>query len=149
LLATNCTLHLETRPGLPLADADPIRVEQVLANLVDNAIKYSPRGGPIRVRIWPTADGRVGLSVSDRGNGIPPEAIDHLFERFYRVEGAVAGVKGAGLGLFICKSLVEAHGGQISVESAPGVGTTFSFTLPALAERADAERERMGVASGA
>jgi signal transduction histidine kinase len=148
LLATNWTLHLETRPGLPLADADPIRVEQVLANLVDNAIKYSPRGGPIRVRIWPAADGQVGISVTDRGNGIPPEAIDHLFERFYRVEGAVAGVKGAGLGLFICKSLVEAHGGRIAVESTLGAGSTFSFTLPALAERADAERERAGVASG-
>ena len=132
-----------------MADADPIRVEQVLANLVDNAIKYSPRGGPIRVRVWPTADGQVGVSVSDRGNGIPPEAIDHLFERFYRVEGAGAGVKGAGLGLFICKSLVEAHGGQISVESTPGVGSTFSFALPALSEHADADRELAGVASGA
>ncbi len=98
LLATSWTLHLETRPSLPLADADPIRVEQVLANLVDNAIKYSPRGGPIRVRVWPTHDGQVGVSVSDRGNGIPPEAISHLFERFYRVEGAGAGVKGAAWG---------------------------------------------------
>jgi signal transduction histidine kinase len=149
LLATSWTLHLETRAGLPLADADPIRVEQVLANLVDNAIKYSPKGGPIRVRIWPTADGVVGVSVSDRGNGIPPDAIEHLFERFYRVEGAGAGVKGAGLGLFICKSLVEAHGGQISVESTPGAGSTFTFTLPALVEPADADREPAGVASGA
>ncbi|HEY2596823.1 MAG TPA: ATP-binding protein [Chloroflexota bacterium] len=149
LLATNWTLHLETRPGLPLADADPVRVEQVLANLVDNAIKYSPRGGPIRVRIWPTHDGQVGVSVSDRGNGIPPEALSHLFERFYRVEGAGAGVKGAGLGLFICKSLVEAHGGQISVESTPGAGSTFSFTLPALAEPSAATPERGGVVSGA
>jgi signal transduction histidine kinase len=148
LLATNWTLHLETRPGLPLADADPIRVEQVLANLVDNAIKYSPKGGPIRVRLWPTAAG-VGVSVTDRGNGIPSEAIDHLFERFYRVDGAAAGTKGAGLGLFICKSLVEAHGGRISVESTPGVGSTFTFTLPALAEYADAVADRSGVASGA
>jgi two-component system phosphate regulon sensor histidine kinase PhoR len=149
LLATNWTLHLETRPGLPLADADPIRVEQILANLVDNAIKYSPKGGPIRVRVLPRDDGQVGVSVSDRGNGIPREAISHLFERFYRVEGAGAGVKGAGLGLFICKSLVEAHGGQISVESTPGAGSTFSFTLPALTEQADASLERSGVASGA
>jgi signal transduction histidine kinase len=100
------------------------------------------------VRIWPTADGEVGVSVTDRGNGIPPEAIDHLFERFYRVEGAGAGVKGAGLGLFICKSLVEAHGGRISVESTPGAGSTFSFTLPALVEPADTGREPAGVASG-
>jgi signal transduction histidine kinase len=121
----------------------------VLANLVDNAIKYSPRGGPIRVRVWPTADAQVGVSVSDRGNGIPPEALSHLFERFYRVEGAGVGVKGAGLGLFICKSLVEAHGGQITVESVLGAGSTFSFTLPVLAEHADANPERSGVASGA
>jgi two-component system phosphate regulon sensor histidine kinase PhoR len=149
LLATNWTLHLETRPGLPLADADPVRVEQIIANLVDNAIKYSPKGGPIRVRVWPTADGQVGVSVSDRGNGIPPEAMSHLFERFYRVEGAGVGVKGAGLGLFICKSLVEAHGGRISVESTPGAGSTFSFTLPALADQSDANPELSGVASGA
>jgi two-component system phosphate regulon sensor histidine kinase PhoR len=148
LLATGCTLHLETRPGLPLVDADPIRVEQVLANLVDNAIKYSPRGGPIRVRVWPTEDGQVGVSVSDHGNGIPPEALDHLFERFYRVEGGGTAVKGAGLGLFICKSLVEAHGGHISVVSTAGVGSTFWFTLPALAEQGDIVRQPVGVASG-
>jgi two-component system phosphate regulon sensor histidine kinase PhoR len=149
LLATNWTLHLETRPGLPLADADPVRVEQIIANLVDNATKYSPRGGPIRVRVWPTSDGQVSVSVADRGKGIPPEAISHLFERFYRVEGAGAGVKGAGLGLFICKSLVEAHGGKISVESTPGVGSTFSFTLPALAEQAEASPEPGAVAARA
>jgi two-component system phosphate regulon sensor histidine kinase PhoR len=147
LLASNWTLHLETRPGLPLAEADPIRVEQVLANLVDNAIKYSPRGGPIRVRIWPTEDGQVGVSVSDHGKGIPPEAIDHLFERFYRVEAGGTGVKGAGLGLFICKSLVEAQGGHISVVSTPGVGSTFWFTLPALAEDTDAEVKPTGLTS--
>ncbi|MBV9581484.1 MAG: HAMP domain-containing protein [Chloroflexi bacterium] len=149
LLATNWTLHLETRPGLPLADADPIRVEQVLANLVDNAIKYSPGGGPIRVRVWPTEDGQVGVSVSDHGSGIPPEAVEHLFERFYRVDGGRVGVKGAGLGLFICKSLVEAHGGRIAVQSTPGQGSTFWFTLPALAEASDADRQPLGVGSGA
>ncbi|MBV9328307.1 MAG: HAMP domain-containing protein [Chloroflexi bacterium] len=148
LLATSWTLHLETRPGLPLANADPIRVEQVLANLVDNAIKYSPRGGPIRVRVWPTEDAQVGVSVSDHGSGIPPEAVDHLFERFYRVDSGKSSVKGAGLGLFICKSLVEAHGGRISVQSTPGLGSTFWFTLPALAEAVDTELEPTGVASG-
>jgi signal transduction histidine kinase len=149
LLASGFTLHLETRPGLPLADADPLRVEQVLANLVDNAIKYSPHGGPIRVRIASAADGMLAVSVSDRGGGIPPEHVDHLFERFYRVEGTPAGIKGAGLGLFICKSLVESHGGTIWVDSQPGVGSTFTFTLPALAQAADIEPEPISTASGA
>jgi signal transduction histidine kinase len=139
LLASGFTLHLETRPGLPLADADPLRVEQVLANLVDNAIKYSPHGGAIRVRIWSTPDGQLGVSVSDHGSGIPPEHLEHLFERFYRVDGGTRNVKGAGLGLFICKSLVESHGGTIRVESEPGVGTTFTFTVPALTDMADLE----------
>src|SRR5581483_7487139 len=101
-------------------DADPLRVEQILANLVDNAIKYSPGGGAILVRLTTDDHGQVVVSVSDHGNGIPPEHLEHLFERFYRVEGAGVGVKGAGLGLFIVKSLVQSHGGTISVESSPG-----------------------------
>jgi signal transduction histidine kinase len=147
LLARGFTLHLETRPGMPLADADPIRVEQVLANLVDNAIKYSPHGGPIRIRIWSPEEATVAISVSDRGGGIPPEHLEHLFERFYRVEGGGVGIKGAGLGLFICKNLVESHGGTISVESEVGVGTTFTFTLPALTQAA-ADLEPTSVTTG-
>jgi signal transduction histidine kinase len=147
LLARGFTLHLETRPGLPLADADPLRVEQVLANLVDNAIKYSPHGGPIRVRVSSPDEATVAISVSDRGAGIPPEHLEHLFERFYRVEGSGAGIKGAGLGLFICKNLVGSHGGAITVESDVGVGTTFTFTLPALT-RAAAELAPVSASSG-
>jgi len=147
LLARGFTLHLETRPGIPLAEADPVRVEQVMANLVDNAIKYSPHGGPIRIRVWSPDDATVAISVSDRGGGIPPEHLEHLFERFYRVDGGGAGIKGAGLGLFICKNLVESHGGAISVESEVGVGTTFTFTLPALTQAA-AELEPTSATSG-
>ena len=139
LLASGFSLHLETRPGLPLADADPLRVEQILANLVDNAVKYSPHGGPIRIRMTGRDDGQLGIEISDRGGGIPPEHLDHLFERFYRVDGTRAGIKGAGLGLFICKSLVEAHGGTITVESQVGAGSTFTFTLPVIAEVAERE----------
>jgi two-component system phosphate regulon sensor histidine kinase PhoR len=142
LLATAFSLHLETRPGLPLADADPLRVEQVLANLVDNAIKYSPHGGPIWVRIAAGDKGALSISVADRGGGIPAEHLDRLFERFYRVDGTRAGIKGAGLGLFICKSLVESHGGDISVESQVGYGTTFTFTLPGIADAAELEVQR-------
>jgi signal transduction histidine kinase len=145
LLASGFTLHLETRPGLPLADADPLRAEQVLANLVDNAIKYSPHGGPIHVRIALDEHEMLAVSVSDRGSGIPPDAVDHIFERFFRVEDTRRGVKGAGLGLFICKSLVESHGGMISVESQLGVGTTFTFTLPGLLEAAETSPEPVSV----
>jgi signal transduction histidine kinase/HAMP domain-containing protein len=130
LLAGSCALHLETRPGLPLADADPVRVEQVLANLIDNAIKYSPRGGAIRARIGADDEGMLRVSVSDQGMGIPPEHLDHLFERFYRVESGGRAVRGVGLGLYICRSLVESHGGRIWADSHPGKGSTFVFTLP-------------------
>jgi signal transduction histidine kinase len=150
LLARTCTLHMETRPGLPLADADPLRVEQILANLVDNAIKYSPHGGSILVRLTSDAQGEVVVSVSDRGSGIPAEHLDHLFERFYRVDGGTANIKGAGLGLFICKSLVESHGGTIFVESGgAGSGSTFTFTLPGMTETADVKDERTSMLSGA
>ena len=147
LLASAFSLHLETRPGLPLADADPLRVEQVLANLVDNAIKYSPHGGPIHVRIGSDEHGMLAVSVADRGSGIPPESIDHVFERFFRAEDTRRGVKGAGLGLFICKSLVESHGGTIRAESQLGVGTTFTFTLPGLTETAESRPEPAMVAA--
>lgn len=139
LLAGQCSLHLETRPGLPLADADPIRVEQVLANLVDNAIKYSPHGGAIKVRINADAEGMLTISVADHGMGIPSEHLEHLFERFYRVETGGRSVRGVGLGLYICRSLVESHGGRIWVDSQPGLGSTFAFTLPPLGELSEDE----------
>ena len=151
LLAGTCSLHLETRPGLPLADADPIRVEQVLANLIDNAIKYSPHGGAIKVRISADPDGMLSLSVADHGMGIPPEHLEHLFERFYRVESGGRSVRGVGLGLYICRSLVESHGGRIWVDSQPGLGSTFTFTLPALTEFPDEiphERDLVSAGTG-
>jgi signal transduction histidine kinase len=127
-------LTVEAEAGLPLADADPMRVEQVITNLVENAIKYSPAGGPITVRV--TGGAAITVSVSDRGVGIAPEHAERLFERFYRAEGDLTRTtKGVGLGLYICRSLVEAHGGRIWVESTPGQGSTFTFTLPVLTER--------------
>ena len=129
-------LSLQVQPGLPLVEADPVRVEQVLANLVDNAIKYSPAGGHITIHVDLVGDS-VEVSVSDHGVGISAEHAERLFDRFYRVDGAVArSTRGVGLGLFICRALVEAHGGRIWVESQPGKGSTFHFTLPALAEAA-------------
>lgn len=146
-LAREHALQVEIEADLPLAYADPVRVEQVVANLVDNAIKYSPEGGLITIRARHTGLDLV-VSVIDRGVGLSPEQAERLFERFYRAEGPIArATRGVGLGLFICRSLVEAHGGRIWVDSRPGEGSTFSFTLPTLrVERADSpEREPMAV----
>ncbi|MHB0936565.1 MAG: PAS domain-containing sensor histidine kinase [Armatimonadota bacterium] len=113
---------------LPPICADPDRLERILTNLLSNALKYSDPGTPVLVRAQPR-DGEVMVSVTDQGRGIPPEAIPHLFERFYRVPGARK-AEGIGLGLYITRMLVEAHGGRIWVESEVGKGSTFYFALP-------------------
>jgi K+-sensing histidine kinase KdpD/CheY-like chemotaxis protein len=118
-------------PAEPLvAHVDARRVEQVLRNLLSNAIKYSPAGGTISVH--GRGDRRQLLVwVGDEGMGIPPQDLERVFERFYRVESEVAmRESGAGLGLSVCKGIVEAHGGRIWAESTLGVGSTFYFTLP-------------------
>jgi signal transduction histidine kinase len=127
-------LRLDLAPDLPLANADPVRVEQVLTNLIENAIKYSPDGGAITVCV--RGEPELTVSVSDHGIGVAPEHAEHLFERFYRVEhGLARTTKGVGLGLFICKNLVEAHSGRLWMTSdGPGAGSTFWFTLPRLEE---------------
>ncbi len=115
---------------MPEARADPRALDRVLSNLVDNAVKYVPEGGWIRLAAR-TEDGRLRVSVSDSGPGIEPRHLPRLFERFYRVDaGRSREVGGTGLGLSIVKNLVEAMGGRIWVESAPNRGTTFTFTLP-------------------
>ncbi len=119
-------------PDLPLVEADPLRVEQVLRNLLDNALKYSPNWGEIAVA-GAIVDGGLVVSVRDQGIGIAPENQKKVFERFQRA--AEAGLtQGVGLGLAICRRLVEAHGGRIWVESEVGAGSTFSFTLPIVEE---------------
>ncbi len=116
--------------SLPAVFADPDRVTQVLTNLVDNAFHYTPENGRISVRAWPNAE-HVCVSVSDTGIGISREHQEKIFERFYRVEDKeIQQVPGTGLGLAIVRSLVQMHGGDILVESTPGVGSTFTFTLP-------------------
>jgi two-component system, OmpR family, sensor kinase len=110
--------------------ADPVRLRQVVVNLVDNAIKYTPAGGTIAVSNL-RLDGKAVLSVSDTGIGIPPETIPHLFERFYRVDGARSRhLGGTGLGLAIVKSICTAFGGAVTVQSTVGAGTTFRVELP-------------------
>jgi len=108
---------------------DESRLQQVLVNLLSNAIKYSPQGGPIDVNIRTCRD-RVTVSVSDHGVGIAPEEAPHVFERFFRAK-STRRLEGDGLGLYICKSIVAAHGGRIWVEAAGhGHGSSFRFVLP-------------------
>jgi PAS domain S-box-containing protein len=113
------------------ADLDPGRIIQVLTNLVDNAIKFTPAGGRVVVRARLEA-GELYVEVADTGRGIADEDLPRLFARFQQVDmSATRETGGTGLGLAICKALVEAHGGQIGVQSQPGLGSTFWFRLPA------------------
>ncbi|MFQ5855805.1 MAG: sensor histidine kinase [Anaerolineae bacterium] len=123
------TFHLPTGQ-LPLVWADPDRLEEILANLIDNAVKYSPDGGAIELTAR-ESDSRLIISVSDPGVGIPPKELLKIFEKFHRVDrGDARTTYGHGLGLYISKRFIEAHGGDIWVESQLGKGSTFSFTLP-------------------
>jgi signal transduction histidine kinase len=128
--AKEISLSLDLPDGLPLVKIDWQRINQVLHNLLENAVAHTPRGGSINVAAATLGD-RVEVSVRDTGEGIPAEDLPNIFERFYRVDKSRArGTGGSGLGLTIAKRLVEAHGGQITVESKLGKGTSFSFTLP-------------------
>ena len=113
--------------GPVIGDWDPDRLGQVLQNLLMNAVKYGPDDGRITIQVAVTDD-EVRVSVTDDGPGIAPGHLPHLFERFYRAD--MTGSGGLGLGLFISRMLVEAHGGRIWAESTPGSGATFTFTLP-------------------
>jgi signal transduction histidine kinase len=109
---------------------DPPRIGQVVANLVGNAVKFTPRGGTVRVSVEPTSDG-ARIDVVDTGVGIDPTELPHIFERFYRGSRAnEARGSGSGLGLAIVRSIVDIHGGSVSVESGPGSGSRFTVHLP-------------------
>jgi signal transduction histidine kinase len=128
--ARDHVISVYSAPDLPETMIDPRRLEQVLHNLIVNAIKYSPDGTPITIRVERVGND-IQVSVKDQGVGIAPEHLEHVFERFYRVDGELARrTGGSGLGLPICRGLVEAHGGRIRVESKVGSGSTFSFTIP-------------------
>jgi signal transduction histidine kinase len=115
--------------ALPEIRGDAERLRQVLTNLIDNAIKYSPAGGEVEVRAY-QEDGRVRIDVRDRGPGIAKEDQKLIFEKFGRVTGGGATRPGTGLGLFIARSIAEAHGGGLEVQSAPEQGSTFTLELP-------------------
>jgi signal transduction histidine kinase len=115
---------------IPPASADADRIAQIVENLLSNAVKYGAQGTPIRIE-EACGEGELSVAVTNEGKGISPEQIPQLFQRFQRTESAKgARIKGTGLGLYITRELVEAHGGHISVESQPGATTTFRFTLP-------------------
>ncbi len=126
----NITLNTNIADGLPEIEADGRRIEQVVANLLDNAFNHTPSGGTVTVAASADTDG-VMVSVADTGEGIPAEHLPYIFERFYRVDDARSRkTGGAGLGLAIAKQMVELHGGKIWVESEVGKGSKFYFTLP-------------------
>ena len=120
-------------PEEPLdAEADGDKLRQILANLVDNAVKFSPNGGKVTVAARRAGEEVVEVRVVDEGIGIPEEERARLFDRFFRASTAVRQqIPGTGLGLYIARAIVEAHGGSIDVESADGQGTTFCVDLPA------------------
>jgi PAS domain S-box-containing protein len=126
-----------------VADIDPGRVEQVLTNLVGNAIKYSPLGGPVIITLLEEAEaGAVMVSIQDRGIGIPAPQQAQIFGRFMRADNVYAwGINGTGLGLYICRELVERHGGQLWFASEEGRGSTFFLTLPIITSQGSTESQ--------
>jgi signal transduction histidine kinase len=126
--AKGISVRTALKPAAVLGDADALA--QVVTNLLTNAIQYNRPGGQVRLELT-DAVGEVVLAVADTGCGVPEEDIPHLFERFYRVDKARSRASGGnGLGLAICKSIVEAHGGAIGLESVAGQGSTFWVRLP-------------------
>ncbi|HVC31525.1 MAG TPA: ATP-binding protein, partial [Steroidobacteraceae bacterium] len=124
-------LVLDLRNGLPPVIGDERRLEQVVSNLLDNALRYTPRGGVVRLRAALVAN-QIEVSVHNTGSYIPPEELSRIFERFYRVERARSGRNG-GLGLAIVSEVVAAHSGRIEARSSPDDGTEFRVTLPVAA----------------
>lgn len=125
-------LRLHCPENLPLVDVDSERVERVIANLLNNAFKYSPPDTPVALRVEHEDDGHVSVAITNEGAGIPGDELPHLFERYYRARSGKK-TEGLGLGLYIARKIVEAHGGRIQVVSDAG-RTTFSFTLPLASE---------------
>jgi two-component system sensor histidine kinase BaeS len=130
--AKGVQLTLSAPADTPTVRADPERVQQVLANLLDNSLRHTPPGGKTTVSVSPAAAG-VRIQVTDDGSGIPADQLDAIFDRFHRVDPARAAADGggSGLGLTIARAIVTAHGGALTAASAgPGQGATFTLTLP-------------------
>jgi two-component system, OmpR family, sensor histidine kinase KdpD len=127
LLHRNVQTHLPD--DLPPVQLDYLQIDQVLTNLIENAVRYTPSASPIEISVNVEGDQMV-ICVADRGPGIPPTDLERVFDKFYRVLGTAERVTGSGLGLAVCKGLVEAHGGRIWAENREGGGAIFRFTLP-------------------
>jgi signal transduction histidine kinase len=135
------SLRVEVPPNLPTLIGDGDRLAQVFTNLVDNALKFTPPGGEVVLRAIPASDA-MKFEVQDTGRGIPPEALEHIFERFYQVDPSRGEKHGAGLGLSIVQEIVQAHGGRIAVRSQVGRGTTFELSLPLSQAAATTRRKK-------
>ena len=123
-------------PELPKTYMNPDNIERALKNIISNAIKYSKDNGKIKIRAEVDKTGKnIEVSVEDNGIGIAPEHLDHVFDRFYRIENEIHTIKGTGLGLHLVKIAIEKHhNGKVFVTSKPGEGSTFGFRLPIIAE---------------
>jgi signal transduction histidine kinase len=140
--APNHRILVDFPDDFPIVDADPDRLAQVLRNILDNAVKYSPEGGLVFVRSQVHED-EIVISVADQGTGLAPEHLNRLFEKFFRVDSGLGRrVVGSGLGLPIARTIVESHGGRIWAESQLGQGTTLFFTLPLMASNRDRRRSK-------
>jgi signal transduction histidine kinase len=152
LMAVEKQIVLDKPSGMPVAVAgDRDRLKQVLVNLIDNAVKYTPRGGRVTVRVGASHD-KAFIVIEDTGIGIDPNHHDRIFDRFYRVS-TDRGDVGAGLGLAIVKSICHAHGGAISVRSVPEIGSIFEVELPlvsaSLADGRDSAENKVAAAGAA
>jgi two-component system phosphate regulon sensor histidine kinase PhoR len=127
--AKKITLQVDLQEKLPLVHGDPIRLRQVIANLLENALKYTPPGGRVVLDAH-VEDDQIIICISDTGPGIPPADQPYLFDKFFRASNVPEEARGTGLGLSIVKSIVEQHDGRIWVESVLGKGATFTVVLP-------------------
>ncbi len=125
----NRLLSVEFSKDLPTIAADRGSISEVLSNLIDNALKYSNEGGLVQVSAKVAQDS-VKIAVTDNGIGMPGNVVSNLFHKFYRSHRSRETVAGTGIGLYICKAIVESHGGKIEVRSIDGEGSTFEFSLP-------------------
>ena len=124
-------ISVETAPTIGIIHADPVKLSQVFSNLIDNALKYTPKGSQINLHAHVTNTGEIEIAVGDNGPGIPGEDLPHIFERFYRVDkGRSRETGGTGLGLSIVKHIIQLHGGRVWAESEVGQGTTILMRLP-------------------
>lgn len=134
-MVSGISLVTEVSPELPVIKADPEKISWVLNNLISNALKYSKAGDSIKIEAYPEGD-MLEITVSDTGEGIPKEYHNRIFDRFFQVKEHELEVRGTGIGLWVAKGIITAHGGSIGVESEPGAGSIFRFTLP-LFEKAE------------